>query len=127
MSAVIAVGQRQVYALIESHLHRAAHEGADRLFIVVDRIFHVLDLSAVGEFPEPVFEVLLLDRRDIFRHMAVETIADILAVGDILHDPVFFPELLDLKSTEVFRRCRVDRIEVSVLVFKLLHLLIDVL
>ena len=49
LSLIHILGQRQVHALIESHLHRAAHEGADRFFLVVDRIFPVLDLSAVGE------------------------------------------------------------------------------
>ena len=125
--AVIAVGQGQVYSLVESHLHGAADQGADRLFVVVDRVLHILDLSAVGELPEPVFQILLLDWGDVLSHMAVEAVADVLAVRDILNDSVLLPELLYLQTAEILRRCGVDRIEVSVLMLKLLHLLVDML
>ena len=64
VTAVIAVRQGQVYSLVESPIFMARRtRGADRLFVVVDRVLHILDLSAVGELPEPVFQILLLDWR----------------------------------------------------------------
>ena len=74
-----------------------------------------------------MFQVLLLDRGDVLGHMAVEAVADVLAVGDILDDSVLLPELLYLQTAEVLRRRGVDRVEVSVFMLKLLHLLVDML
>ena len=59
--------------------------------------------------------------------MAVEAVADVLAVGDILHDAVLLSELLHLQSAEVLRRGGVDGVEIAVLLLELLDLLINVL
>ena len=58
--------------------------------------------------------------------MAVETVADILPVRDALHDSVLRPELLYLQAAEILRRCTVDRIKVSIFLFKTVDFFIDI-
>ena len=127
MAAVITIRQGQVYTLIESHLHRSAHQRFDRFFIVIDRIFYILDLTAVGKLPETVFQILLLDRGDILANVAVETIAHILSVGNIFNDSIFLSELLYLQTAKVLCRCRIDRIQISIRLLKLIDSVVDVL
>ena len=127
MAAVVAVGKGQVHALVEAHLHSPAHQGFDGFFVIVDGILHILDLSSVGELPEPVFQILLLNGGDILGHMAVEAVAYVLPVGHILHDPVFFPELLYLEAAQVLRRCGIDGVQVSVGLLEFVDLVVDVL
>ena len=59
--------------------------------------------------------------------MAMESVADIFPVRNIFNDPVFFAKLLYLQSTQILCRCRIDRIEVSILFLKFIDLFIDML
>ena len=47
MAAVVAIGQGKINAFIEAHLHGAANQRADCIFVVTDRIADVLNLAAV--------------------------------------------------------------------------------
>jgi len=84
-----------------------------------------LIFPAIAKLPEAIFQVLLLDRRDIFCHMTVKSIADILSVRDIFHNSIFPSELFYLQTAEIFRRRRIDRIEISILFFELIDPFID--
>ena len=122
----IAVRERQIDALVEALLHRAAHERADRLAVVADRVLDVLDFAAVAQVPETSLKVLLFDRRQLLGHMAVEAVGNIRTVGNALDNAVLAAELLDLKAAQALGRCAVDGIQVAVLVLELLDLLVDV-
>ena len=58
--------------------------------------------------------------------MAVEAVAHVRSVGNILNDPVFLAELLDLKATQALCRCTIDRIQPAVLLFEFRYPVIDV-
>ena len=58
--------------------------------------------------------------------MAVETVAHIRTVGNAFHDSVHLAELLYLKAAETLCRRSVDRIKVAVLLFELVHLVVDI-
>ena len=58
--------------------------------------------------------------------MAVEAVADIRSVGNVLNDAIFLTELLNLKTAKAFCRCSVDRIKVSILFLVLIDLFIDI-
>ena len=74
MTAVVAVCEREIDALIESLLHRTAHERADGLAVIADGILDILDLAAVAQIPETALEILLFDRSQILGNVAVEAI-----------------------------------------------------
>ena len=80
MPAVVTVRQGEVYSFIISFCHGASYQRFNRFYIVTDRIFDILDLSSVAQIPEPAFQILFLDRRNILRHMAVKTVAYIFSV-----------------------------------------------
>ena len=96
MSAVIAVCKRKIYAFVEAHLHSSSYKRFDSFKIIIYRIFNILYLTAVTEFPETVLKILLLYRGNILSYMAVEGIGYILSVRNILHYTVFLTELLNL-------------------------------
>ena len=127
VSAVITVRQREVYPLVESHVHRPADQCLDRLNIVVDRIFHILDLAAVRHLPETVLQILFLYGRDVLRHVTVEAVGHILPVGHALHNAVLSPELLHLQTAEILSRRAVDGIKVPVRFLIFFNLMVDVL
>ena len=56
----------------------------------------------------------------------METVAHIRTVRYILHDTVFFTELLNLQTTQALCRGSVDGIENTVLFLILIHLLVNV-
>ena len=126
MSAVVTVCKREIHALIISQIHGSADESADRFFIIAYRITYILDLSAVAQLPEAPFQILLLDRSNVLCHMAVETVAHIRTIGNAFHYPVHLAELLYLKAAETLCRRSVDRIKVAVLLFELVHLVVDI-
>ena len=127
MAAVVTVSQRQIYSLIKAHLHRPAHQSTDGFFIVADGVFHILDLSSVAQFPETVLQILLFNRRNVLCHMTMEAVAHILPVRHIFNDAVLFTELLYLKAAEIFRRSRINGIQIAILFLKFLNLFIDML
>lgn len=98
MTAVVAVCEREIDALIESLLHCTAHERADGLAVIADGILDILDLAAVAQIPETALEILLFDRSQILGNMAVEAVGYIRTVGNALDDAVFSAELLDLEG-----------------------------
>ncbi len=59
--------------------------------------------------------------------MTVKAVRNILPVGNPFYNAVFRPELFHLQPAEILRRCAVDRIEPSVLLFELRYLIIDIL
>ena len=77
VAAVIAIGQGQVDPFIEAQGHGSADQGFDGFLVIADRVADILDLAPIQQLPETSFLVLLLDRGDILRHMAVKGIADI--------------------------------------------------
>ncbi len=125
MTAVIAISQRQVDSLIEPHLHSTADQRLDGVDVIIYRIFHILDLTSIGQFPETVFQILLLDGRDILRHMAVKAVGHILSVRHPLDDTVLGPELFHLQAAEILRRRAVDRIQITVRFLILRYLLVN--
>ena len=58
--------------------------------------------------------------------MAVETVAYIRTVGNPFDNPVFCPELLDLKPAQTLRWCSINGIEDMILFLKLCNFFIDV-
>ncbi len=127
MAAVVTVCQRQIDPFIKAHLHRTPDKRLYRRYIIINRIFHILDLAAVRQFPEPVFQILLLNRCNIFCHMTVEAVADILPVRNALHDAILRAELLDLQPAEILRRRAVNGIQIAVLFLKTIDFFIDIL
>ena len=119
IATVVAVGEREVDALIKPHLHGAADERADGFFVVADRIADILNLAAVGEIPEAGFAVLLLNRRDVLGYMAVEGIGYIRTVRHVFNDAVQVAELLNLQAAETFGGRSVNGIEIAVFFFEL--------
>ena len=75
MAAVVTVSQRKVDTLIIAKLHSSADQCTDRLLIIADRVAHILDFSAVAQFPESAFQILFLNRSHILCYMAVEAVA----------------------------------------------------
>lgn len=112
MPAVLAISQGQVHALIKTHIHGTPDQRFDCIQIVINRIFHILYLSAVGKLPETVLQILLLNRGNILRHMAVETVGHIIPVRNPFHNAVHSPELLYLQAAQVlhaaYRKWRTD-------------------
>ena len=127
MAAVVTIGQGKVDPFIEAQLHGAAHQCADGIQIIVDGIFYILDLAAVGKIPEAFFQILFFNGSDIFCDMAVEAVADIRSVGNIFDDAIFFAELGHLQAAKAFRRGAVDGIEITVLFFEFRNLIVDML
>ena len=105
MAAVIAVCQRKVDPFIETHFHGSAYEDADGIQIIIDGIFYILDLAAVGQIPEAFFQILFFDGGDVFCNVAVETVRNIRSVGNVFHHAEFLAELCYLQAAEAF--CRV--------------------
>ena len=126
MSAVVTICKRKIHALIKAHIHRTANQSFDRLDIVVDRIFYILDLAAIGQIPESFLQILFLNRSDILRHMAVEGIRHILSVGNALDNAVLIAELFHLQSAKVLCRSTINCVKVAVLLLELIHTLIDI-
>ena len=127
MSAVITVSQGQVDAFIKTHLHRPANQCLDRFHIIIDRILHILYLTAVSQFPETIFQILLLNRCYILRHMTVKAVRNILLIGHTLDNTIFCTELFYLQTAQILCRRTVDRIEVSVLFLVFRDLIINML
>ena len=72
MTAVVAVCEREINALIEALLHSAAHKALYSAHVVVNGIADILYLTAVEQVPETFLLVLLLDRRDVLADAAVK-------------------------------------------------------
>lgn len=88
VTAVITIRQRQIDALIVPFCHSTSHKRFDRIHIVTDRIFYILDFSAVAQVPETSFQVLFFNRCDLFCYMTVKTVADIFSVRYIFNDSI---------------------------------------
>ena len=65
---------REKFPGIKAHIHSPADQRLDGLHIVVDGIFHILDLTAVAKIPETILHILLLNGSDVLRHMTVEVL-----------------------------------------------------
>ena len=126
MAAVIAVSKRKVHTFIISQIHRTADQRLDRAFVVAHRIADILDLSSIAQFPESSFQILFLDRGQVFRHMAVEAVAHIRTVGYVADNSVFFAELFHLKSAQGLCRSSVDCVQNAVFFFILVDLFVDI-
>ncbi len=124
--AVVAVGQRQVHALIEAQIHGPANQRPDCFNVIIYGIFHILNLPAVAQIPEPVLQILLSDGGNVLGHMAVEAVAHILPVGNALHDAVFVAELLHLQAAQVLCRRAVDGVQVAVRLLEFIDPLVDI-
>ena len=98
--AVITVGKRKVYSLIESHFHGAPYQYTDGFHIIIQGVPYILDLSAIEQIPKYGFAVLLFNRCNFFGYMAVKAVADIGSVRYARDNPIFLPELLNLKTAE---------------------------
>ena len=48
VSTIVAVSQGEVYTLIKALIHGSADQGFDCLQVIVNGIFHILDLAAVA-------------------------------------------------------------------------------
>ena len=99
VSTVLAVSQRQIDSLIKTHLHSPADQCFYRFQVIVYGVLHILDFTPVTQIPKSFFQILLLNRGNILRHMTMEAIAHILPVGNSLYNTVFIAELLYLQST----------------------------
>lgn len=95
--------------------------------VVINGVTDILNLSAVAQFPEPSFQILLLNGGQIFSDMAVKTVAHIGSVRNIFHNAVHFPELLHLQAAQALCRGSVDGIKPAVFFFKFIYFLIDIL
>ena len=62
----------------------------------------------------------------ILGHMAVEAVAHIGTVGNILNDAVHFPELLHLETAETLCRGSVDGVKPAVCFLELIDLFVDI-
>lgn len=60
MATVVAVSQRQIYTLVEAHIHGSVDQCLDGFGIVINGIFYILDLTAVAQIPETVLQILFL-------------------------------------------------------------------
>ena len=101
-------------------------QALDGLDVVIDGITDILDLSAVAELPETAFKVLFFDGSQILGHMAVEAVAHIGTVGNILDDAVHFSELLHLETAETLCRGSVDGVKPAVCFLELIDLFVDI-
>ena len=126
MAAVVTVSQRKVDTLIIAKLHSSADQCTDRLLIIADRVAHILDFSAVAQFPESAFQILFLNRSHILCYMAVEAVAYVWSVRDAFNNAVHLTELLYLKSAEAFCRSSVNGVQISVLFFKLIYFVVNI-
>ncbi len=126
MSAVVAISKRKVYAFVEAHCHSSSYQSANSFFIIVDRIFYILNFAAVEQIPKSVFKVLLLNRGEFFRYVAVERIGDVRSVADVFHYAVLLSELLDLQAAKTFCRSAVHSVKNVVFFLKFVDFLIDI-
>ena len=101
MSAIVAVGQRQIHTLLITQIHRPTDQCFYSMYIVGNRISDILDLTTVAQFPESSFQILFLDRSNILSYVAVETVAHIRTVGYPAHDTVHLAELLYLQTARL--------------------------
>lgn len=104
VSAVIAIGQGEIDSFVIAQSHSAADEGSDSLFIVIDGITDVLDLTSVAQFPEAALQILFFNRGDFFGYMAVEAVADIRTIRNAFNNSIHFTELFYLKSARTSGR-----------------------
>src|SRR5699024_8669479 len=102
--------KRKIYSLIESHFHGTPYQYTYGFHIIIQWVPYILDLSAIKQIPKCSFSVLLFNRRDLFSYMAVKAVADIGSVRYARDNPIFLPELLNLKAAETLCRCAIDRI-----------------
>ena len=86
MTAVVAVCEREIDALIESLLHCTAHERADGLAVIADGILDILDLAAVAQIPEtPLKAAQALGRRTVDRIQVAVLVLELLdLIVDVL-------------------------------------------
>ena len=126
MSAIVAVGQRQIHTLIITQIHRPTDQCFYSMYIVGNRISDILDLTTVAQFPESSFQILFLDRSNILSYVAVETVAHIRTVGYPAHDTVHLAELLYLQTAKALSRCSVNCIQDLILFFVYINLIIDI-
>ena len=94
VTAVIAVRQRQVYTFVIPFLHGTFDQGPDRFDVITYRIPDILDLAAIKQVPKTAFLILFFNRADVFRYMAVKTVADIRTIRNAFYDPEQLAELL---------------------------------
>ena len=114
MAAVITIRQAQINTFIEAHIHSPMNQGLNRFYIIIDGIFYILNLTAIGQIPKTILQILLLNRGNILCYMAVEAVAYIFPIGNPFNYPVFLSELLYLQTAEVLCRSTVDGVEISV-------------
>lgn len=123
MAAVVAVGQRQVYALVKTHFHSPSYKGDDGFSVVVYGIFYILYFAAVKQVPKTLFKVLLFYGGYVLGNVAVEGVADVGSVGNFRDNAVDFPELLCLQTAEAFGGSAVDGVVYVVGFFKFVYFL----
>ena len=126
VSAVIAIGQGEIDSFVIAQGHGAADEGSDSLFIVIDGITDVLDLTSVAQFPEAALQILFFNRGDFFGYMAVEAVADIRTIRNAFNNSIHFTELFYLKSAEALCRSSIDCIEISILFLKFIYFFVNI-
>ena len=57
MTTIVTISQRKIDSLIKAHIHCPADQGLDRFGIVINGIFHILDLSTIRIFPKTIFQI----------------------------------------------------------------------
>ena len=99
VSTIFTVAHCKVYSFVKSFVHCSENKCFNCFFVVSKIVSTILNFPSVKEIPESFFLILFFDWRHIFCYMAVEAVADVRTVRYILHDAVFFAELLYLKTT----------------------------
>lgn len=126
-TAVLTPSESLVVAIVKTKLHRTSGQGLECFEVVVRSQSAVLYLASVAQVEHWIFDVLLLDWRDVGSHAAMERVGDVLVVRHAGGYPVLLPELLDLQMAEAFARRAIDSVENAILVLRSLCVFVYVL